>query len=124
MLSPFPVSPPTPPIPSFLPTASMRLSPSTPTPLPTHSCLSSLVFPYPGSSSLHKTWLASVSSTDPGICLPTHSCNTQRKFDSSGALTTGSQDLGHTRILGSPEAASLPGALTYPGSQDHRIPES
>ena len=50
MLSPFPVSPPQVPYPLLPPSASMRVLPH----LPTHSCLSSLVFTYPGSSSLHR----------------------------------------------------------------------
>ena len=51
MLSPFLVSPPQAPH-SLLPSpASMRVLPH----VPTHSCLSGLVFPYPGSSSLHRT---------------------------------------------------------------------
>ena len=53
MLSPFPVSPPQLPIPSSLSPlpASMRVLPHP----PTHSCLSTLSFPYAGSSSLHRT---------------------------------------------------------------------
>jgi hypothetical protein len=39
------------PIPSSLPPASMRVFPH----MPTHSCLSNLASPYPGSSSLYRT---------------------------------------------------------------------
>ena len=51
MLSPFPVSPPKSPFPLLPPSASMRVLPCR----PTHSCLSTLVFLYPGSSSFHRT---------------------------------------------------------------------
>ena len=51
MLSPFPVSPPQALYPLLPPSASMRVLPH----LPTHSCLSSLAFPYPHSSSHQKT---------------------------------------------------------------------
>ena len=51
MLSPsqFPLHKPA--FPLLLPPASMRVLPHQ----PTHSCLSALAFPYPGSSSLHRT---------------------------------------------------------------------
>jgi hypothetical protein len=51
MLSPFSVSSPQVPYPLLPSPASMRVLPH----LPTHSWLSNLVFPYPGSSSLHRT---------------------------------------------------------------------
>jgi hypothetical protein len=51
MLSPFPVSPHSPPISFSLPSASVRVLSH----LPTHSWLSTLAFPYLGSSSLHRT---------------------------------------------------------------------
>ena len=51
MSIPFPVSPPQDSYPLLPPTASIRVLPYP----PTHSCLSSLAFPYPGSSSLHWT---------------------------------------------------------------------
>jgi hypothetical protein len=50
VLSPLPVFPPHPLFPPHM-TASMRVLPH----LPTHSHLSALAFPYPGSSSLHRT---------------------------------------------------------------------
>jgi hypothetical protein len=51
MLSPFPVCPPQAPYPLLLPRASMRVLPHP----PTHSCFSGLEFPYPSSSSVHRT---------------------------------------------------------------------
>ena len=51
MLSPFLVSPPQAPYPFLLPPASIRVLLY----LPTNFCLSSLAFPYPGSSNLHRT---------------------------------------------------------------------
>ena len=51
MPSPFPVSSPQTPDPLLPLSASMRVLPY----LPTHSCLSDLAFPYPGSLSLHRT---------------------------------------------------------------------
>ena len=51
MLSPFPVSPPQALYSLLPPPAFMRVFPY----LPINFCLSALVFPYPGSSSLHKT---------------------------------------------------------------------
>ena len=51
MLFPFPVSPLQVPYLMLPPPASMRVLPYQ----PTHSCLSSLAFPYPLSSSLHST---------------------------------------------------------------------
>ena len=51
MSSPFPVSPPQTPYLLLPNPASIRVLPH----LPTHSCLSTIAFPYPGSSSLHRT---------------------------------------------------------------------
>ena len=48
---PLPRFPSTSPHPLLSPPASMRMLPH----LPTHSCLNGLAFPYPGSSSLHRT---------------------------------------------------------------------
>jgi hypothetical protein len=61
MLSPFPVSPPQPPIPFLIPPVSMRVLP--------HSCLSALEFPYTGASSLHRTEVAPLPLM-PGKTIP------------------------------------------------------